>query len=629
MTLPQRLVAHARRYGRGKVALREKEYGIWQEVTWEGYAAHVRAVCLGLEALGLERGDTVAIVCGNRPAWLYTELGAQALGAIPVGVYVDSLPDQVRYVVGHSEARMVMVEDQEQADKVLGVRAELPRLERIVVDDMRGLEEYREPLLISLEEVERLGRETDARDPAHYDALLERGTPDDVALFAYTSGTTGPPKAAMISHGNLLAMADGVTRVDRVFDTDDVVSFLPFSWVGEQLLSVAIALHAGATVNFPEAPATVRGDLREIGPHVIIAPPRFWEAMCSEYQVKIADAGRLKAAAARLALEVGMRVAERRLRRQRIGAGLRLLGALAHLLTFRALLDRLGLSQVRHAYTGGAALGPELFCFFRAIGLNLKQVYGQTESGGICVLHPNDDVRPETVGRPTPDTRIRISEAGEILIAGPTVFLGYHGNAEATAQALDGGWLRTGDAGVLEQDGHLIVIDRLKDVLRLADGSRFSRALIENKLKFSPYVREAVVVGEDRPFVVALIQIDMGTVGNWAEASRVPFTTFKDLAGKPEVFALIGREVARVNEDLPGPARIHAFALFDKELDADDDELTRTNKVRRATILAKYRDMIDALYVTPLALSRSATAPPGRDERWGGVGGHLGAPHLQ
>jgi long-chain acyl-CoA synthetase len=320
--------------------------------------------------------------------------------------------------------------------------------------------------------------------------------------------------------------------------------------------------------------------------------------MCSEYQVKIGDAGRVKAAAARAALAVGMRLAERRLKRQRVGPGLRLAGSLAYLLTFRALLDRLGLSRVRCAYTGGAALGPELFRFFRAIGLNLKQVYGQTESGGISVLHPDDDVRPETVGKPTAGTAIKISETGEILISSPSVFLGYYKNPEATAQALDGGWLHTGDAGVVEDDGHLVMIDRMRDVLRLADGARFSPALIENKLKFSPHVREAVVVGEGRPFVVALIQIDMGVVGSWAESSRVPFTTFKDLSGKPEVFALIGREVARVNDDLPRSARIHAFALFDKELDADDDELTRTNKVRRSTILGKYRDLIDGLYAS-------------------------------
>jgi long-chain acyl-CoA synthetase len=557
-----------------------------------------------LAELGLQRGDRLAVLSGNRPAWLYTELGAQSLGAIPLGIHVDSQPDQVRFVLEHSEARIVMVEDQEQADKVLGVRAHLPRLKRIIVDDMRGLEDYREPALMSLEQVERLGRDAEEREPGRYDAWLGRVAPADVALLAYTSGTTGPPKAAMLSHTNLLAMAAGVTEVDRVRLTDEIVSFLPFTWVGEQLITVGIALSAGATVNFPEKPETVRDDLREIGPHVLIGPPRFWESMCSEYQMKIADAGRLKRAVARVALDIGRRVAERRLRRQAIGLRWRILECGAYLLAFRALLDKLGLSRVRYAYTGGAPLGPEIFRFFRAIGLNLKQVYGQTESAGICVLHRDADVRPDTVGTPTPGTEIRIARDGEILISSPSVFLGYWQSPEATARALDDGWLRTGDAGHLDEDGHLVVIDRLTDVLRLADGTQFSPALIENKLKWSPYVGEAVVVGEDRPFVVALVQIDLGTMSDWAETRRVPFTTFKDLARKPEVLELIAGEVARVNEDLPKSARIVTFALLDKELDPDDDELTRTNKVRRSTILAKYRDLIEGLYVTdePVAM---------------------------
>jgi long-chain acyl-CoA synthetase len=594
-TFPGRLVERARRRG-DEIALREKKYGIWQEVTWREYAAHVRAVALGLEHLGLRRGDTVAVISGNRPAWLYVELAAQSIGAIPLGIFVDALPEQVRRVLEHGEVRVVLAEDQEQADKVLGVREALPCLERIVVDDMRGLETYRDPMLVSLERVETEGREVDEREQGRYESLLAQRRPDDVALLSYTSGTTGLAKAAMISHRNLLAMAAGVTEVDPMREGDEVVSFLPFAWVGEQLVSVAMALHVGATVNFPEEPETAREDLREIGPHVMIAPPRFWEAMCSEYQVKIADSGFVKRLATRAALALGERAATSERDHARPGGMGRAQRALARLLAFRTLLDKLGLSRVRRAYTGGAPLGPEIFGFFRAIGLNLKQVYGQTETSGICVVHPDGDVRAGTVGKPTPGTRVRISESGEILVAGESVFVGYYKNPEATARALDDGWLRTGDAGFLDGHGHLVMIDRVTDVLRMADGSRFSPALIENKLKFSPFVREAVVLGEERPHVVALIQIDMGNVGTWAETRRLPFTTFKDLSGKPEVAALIGEAVARVNQDLPDAARIREFALFDKELDADDDEMTRTQKVRRATILTKYRDMIERLY---------------------------------
>ncbi|HXJ81364.1 MAG TPA: AMP-binding protein [Candidatus Methylomirabilis sp.] len=605
-TLPQLLLAQAGRLGPHAIALREKRYGIWQEVTWRDYAARVRSLCLGLVRLGLERGDRLAVICGNRPAWLYVELAAQSTGAIPLGIFVDSAPEQVRSILEHSEARFVLVEDQEQADKVLSVRGTLPGLERIIVDDLRGLEEYQDPMLVGLEAVVEHGRELDTREAGLYEELLARGRDTDVALLAYTSGTTGTSKAAMLSHRNLLVMAASVTDVDPLHATDEMFSFLPFAWVGEQLLSVAIALHVGATVSFPEEPETVRDDLREIGPHVMIAPPRFWEAMCSEYQVKIDDAGLLKRTATRAALAIGMRIAD-----GRAPAGLagRALYGVAYLLAFRSVLDKLGLSRVRYAYAGGAPLGAEIFQFFRALGLNLKQVYGQTETSGICVLHPDTEVRADTVGRPTPGTQIRIAEDGEVLVAGESVFLGYYKNPDATRRALNDGWLRTGDAGLLNQHGHLIIIDRMQDVLTLSDGSRFSAALIENKLKFSPYVREAIVIGEGQPHVVALIQIDLGNVGNWAEANRLAFTTFKDLSQKNEVSRLVGETVTRVNEGLPAAARIRAFALFDKELDADDDELTRTQKVRRSTIVTKYRDMIDGLYAreAPVAVERDVS----------------------
>jgi len=596
-TIPQLFVAKVRRYGAARVALREKAYGIWQEITWQRYYEHVCELCLGLVQLGLQRGDKVAVICGNRPEWLYVELAAQSAGAVPVGIFVDSLPHQVKFILDHAETRFVIVEDQEQVDKVLDVRDELPGLERVIVDDTRGLEDYREPLLMSLGEVEALGRDLRTREPHLYDELLAKGEPSDVALLAYTSGTTGVPKAAMISHRNLLSMAAGVMHIDPIDDADDMVSLLPFAWIGEQLLSVAIALSAGATVNFPEKPETIREDVREIGPQLILAPPRFWEAMCSEYQVKIADAGSLKRLAARIALAIGQRVAELQLNGQPVGFGWRLLIVWAYVLTFRSLQDKLGMSRLRYAYTGGAPLGPEVFKFFRAIGLNLKQVYGQTETSGICVLHPDGEVQGETVGKPTPGTDIRLSDIGEILIRGDCVFLGYYKNPEATARALEGGWLHTGDAGFLDEHGQLVMIDRLTDVLRLADGSRFSPTLIENKLKFSPYIREAVVIGEDRPYIVALIQIDMGNVANWAESNRLPYTTFKDLSNKPETYQLIATEIALVNQHLPKVAQIRRFALFDKELHADDEELTRTQKVRRATVGVKYTELIEALYI--------------------------------
>jgi long-chain acyl-CoA synthetase len=596
-TVPQLFVAKARQYGAGKVALREKAYGIWQEVTWQHYYDHVSALCLGLMQVGLQRSETVAIICGNRPEWLYLELAVQSAGAIPVGLFVDSTPNQVQYILAHAEARVVILEDQEQVDKVLEVAHALPRLEHVIVHDVRGLEEYQGAQLISLREVEGLGHELRDREPHLYEELVAKGEPSDVALLAYTSCTTGIPKAAMISHRNLLAMAASVMQRDSMRDTDDIVSFLPFAWVGEQLMSVAIGLSAGATVNFPEQPETMRADVREIGPHVMLAPPRVWEAMCSEYQMKIADADVLKRTAARLALAIGSRVVERQLNRQPVGFGWRLLARLAYLLSFRSLQDKLGLSRLRYAYTGGAPLGLEIFKFFRAIGLNLKQVYGQTETSGICVLHPDGEVKGDTVGKPTPGTEIRLSDTGEILIRGECVFLGYYKNPEATGETLENGWLHTGDAGLLDQDGHLVMIDRLGDVLSLADGSRVSPALIENKLKFSPYIREAVVIGEDRPYLVALIQLDLGNAANWAESHRLPFTTFKDLSHKPEIYQLIAKDLVRVNQDLPKAAQIRRFALFDKELHADDEELTRTQKVRRAMVGTKYTDMIEALYI--------------------------------
>jgi long-chain acyl-CoA synthetase len=447
-TLPQLLAGQARRGG-GRVALREKKYGIWQEVSWAEYAAQVQAVCLGLVRLGLAPGDKVAVISGNRPAWIYVELAAQSAGAIPVGIPVDSGHDQVQRILDHSEARFVIAEDQEQADKVLSERGALPRVERVIVDDMRGLETYHDPTLLGLAGVAESGREVAAREPGQYEELLGRGRPADVALLAYPPGTSGAAKAAMITHRNLVVMAAGVTEVDPVRATDEIFSLLPFTWVGEQLISVAIALYVGATVNFPEGPETAREDLREIGPHVVIAPPRFWETLRAECQVKLGDAGVVKRIATRVALAMGREASAGRAGRVRYG--------IAYALALRNILDKLGLSRIRYAYADGAPLGGEAFQFFRALGLNLKPVYGRTETSGICVLPRDGEVRVGTVGTPTPGTRVRISDSGEVLIAGESVFVGYYKDPAATASALDDGWLHTGDMGAVDERGHLVV----------------------------------------------------------------------------------------------------------------------------------------------------------------------------
>jgi long-chain acyl-CoA synthetase len=594
-TLPRLLRAQAARL-RARPALREKEFGIWQPISWARYHERVREFALGLRALGFGRGDRLAIIGDNRPEWLYAELAAQSLGGVAVGIYQDSLADQVRYVLEHSEARVVVVEDQEQVDKLLDLEGRLPRLEHVVYDDPKGLARYRHPQLVGFSEVVARAAEVARRQPDLWDTEVDRGEPGDVALLCYTSGTTGSPKGAMLSHRNLIEMARSFAAAETLEPTDEYVSFLPLPWIGEQMMSVSSALVVGFTVNFPEEPETVQADIREIGPQVMFAPPRIWESLCSTVQVRIQDATRLKQWMYRWAMAVGARAAEQRFAGRPAPAGLRLANRLAWTFCFRALTDRLGLKRIRQAYTGGAALGPEIFRFFHAMGVNLKQAYGQTEIAGLSTAHRDGKIRFETVGEPFPNTEVRISDTGEILSRSPAVFLGYLKSPEATAETLREGWLHSGDAGILDTDGQLVVIDRMKDVLTLADGSKFSPQLMENKLKFSPYVREAVVVGKDRPCVTALLNVDYGNVGKWAETRAIAYTTYMDLAQKPEVLALLAEEVRRVNRDFPRVAKIRRFVSLYKELDADDDELTRTRKVRRGFIEERYRDIIEALY---------------------------------
>ncbi len=595
-TLPQLLASRAAGPESARVALRYKDRGIWQEFTWRDYLAHVRAFGLGLIALGLQPGEKVAIVSNNRPEWLYAEVGVQAAGGIAVGVYQDAVAQEIGDVIDHADATYVVAEDQEQLDKILGVRARLPKVRRIVTVDPKGMHRVREPHAIRFPDVEAIGREWDAGHPGEWDRLLAAGKPEDIANIVYTSGTTGRPKGAMLTHRNLIHMALTFAEVDPVRPDDQFFSYLPMPWIGEIAVSISTALVFGITVNFPEDVETTRDDGREIGPTVIFGPPRLWEALTRQVQVKILDTTPFKRAVYRLALRWGYRIADKRLGRRPLTLADRALYRLGSLLMFRAALDDLAMLRIRHAYTGGAALGPDTFRFLHALGLNLKQLYGQTEIAGFSCVHRDDDVRFETVGPPVPGVEIAISPDGEILERSASVFLGHYKDPQATREALENGWLHTGDAGHLTEDGHLVVIDRVADVMRLADGTLFSPQYIENKLKFSPYIREAVTLGHGRPFVAAILCIDMGVVGKWAEDRQIAYTTYTDLSQKPGVYELVAGEVRQVNRELPPAARVNRFVLLYKELDADDGELTRTRKVRRRLIGERYGTLIDAMY---------------------------------
>jgi long-chain acyl-CoA synthetase len=595
-TLPHLLIENARKHGSEKVALREKEFGIWQSVSWSEYLANVQDLALGLVALGYEPGDKLAILGDNRPEWLYSELAIQSLGGAAVGIFPDSHVDQVKYIIDHSDAVFLIVEDQEQTDKFLELKEACPKVRYVIVDDMKGMRYYDDPLLISLKKVQKMGRDLGQETPGLFDKCVAELTEDTVALIAYTSGTTGLPKGAMLTHRNMVKMAASYDQIDPAYPDDNHVSFLPLPWVGEQMTAVAWNLYRGFVVNFPEKIETVAENIREVGPDILFAPPRFWERICSDMQVRIQDAVWIKRFFYKLCMPIGYKMAEFRLANKKPNLPLYLLDRICHFLLFRSLKNYFGLGNLRNVYTGGAALGPEIFNLFQALGVNIKQIYGQTETSGISVGHRNGDIKLSTVGKAIPEMEIRISDTGEILSRGPTVFAGYYKNEKATKTALVDGWLHSGDQGILDEDGHLVMIDRMKDVMQLVDGTKFSPQLIENKLKFSIYISEAVVVGKDRPFVAAMINMDMGNVGKWAESNKITYTTYTDLSQKDEVYELVAGEVAKINTSLPKAAQVDKFVMLHKELDADDDEMTRTRKVRRSFVEERYSQVIDALY---------------------------------
>ncbi len=603
-----------------QTALQEKRYGIWQPMSWQVYAARVADFAHGLAALGVGRGEVVAVLGDNRPEWLIAELAAQSIGAAVVGIYPTSIGEELSHILTLARVRVVVAEDQEQVDKLIRLIADRDQgteaatgdgsaggaaapegppllLATVVYYDPHGLEQYTESYLRDFTAVEALGRDWGAEHPGWLDEQVAQGSSEDVAVICTTSGTTSRPKLAELSHANLLAMAEHLTAIDPIDGKDRYVSFLPFAWIGEQMLAVACGLSRGLTLSFPEDSATQKADMREIGPDVMFSPPRIWEGMLSEVQVRIDEAGRLKRAVFGWGYAVGDKVAERRIHGKGVGA-LAPIHWLADQVALRPVRDQLGLARNGHAYTGGAPLGPDVFRFFHAIGVNLKQIYGQTEICGIAVVHRDDDIAFHTVGTPIAGTEIRIDENGEILLRSASVFQGYHRNPEASAEAVDSeGWLHTGDAGYLDERGHLVVIDRQKDVLTTADGTRFSSAFIENKLKFSPYIEEAVTFPpeEGGQGMTAIVTIDPLTTGSWAEHERLSYTTYTDLAGKHEVQDLVAEEITRANEDLPESIRITRFVLLHKQFDPDDDEITRTRKVRRNVIQTRYAAIIDAL----------------------------------
>lgn len=578
-----------------RVALRRKRFGVWQPYTWRDVAQQVEALALGLVELGLRPDDRVAILGDNEPEWLIFQLAAQGIGAIPLGLYADTPARAVRELVHLSGARVLMAGDQQQVDKVLEVRDSLPALERIVYADPRGMREYRRPDLESLAEVATRGRDAAARAPHRFAEAVQKVDGAALGMLLTTSGTSGTPKLVVHAHRSLILAARTWMEVDPRSPGDEHVSYLPLAWAGEQI-SIAVALLAATPVSFPEEPDTAMADLREISPTQMFGPPRVWEGIAARVLFNAADSTPLKRYVFDRALAIANRVADLRLARRPVPLALRVARAAADLVVFRAVRDKAGLKRVRRAYTGGAALGSDYLRLFAALGLPLKQVYGLTESGCFLTCHRDGDVRADTVGPLLEGVELKISETSEILTRTPTVMRGYWENAAATTAAFADGWLRTGDSGYLTSDGHLVVVDRVADLAHLADGTPFSPVLLENKLKFSPYVQEAVVAGHGRRFLTALLTIDGETTGKWAERRRVSFTSYLDLAQKPETHELLAGEVERVNREVPERLRIRRYLVLPKEFDTDDDELTRTRKVRRSAIYQRYAELIDAMY---------------------------------
>ncbi len=604
-TFPHLLQQHASQRPQA-AALREKVYGIWQTTTWAELAQLVRQLACGLAAAGLKRGDHLVVVGENRPRLYATMLAAQALGAVPVPLYQDAAVTEYAFPVNNAEIAFAVVEDQEQVDKLLELRESCPHLARIWFDDPRGLRHIDEPGVAPLDTLVAEGAARDAAEPGWYDAQLQQVRPEHVAAMFFTSGTTGNPKGVVHTHHTLADRAGAGQRFDKLTQNEEVLAYMPLAWIGQNIFSYAQWLVCGYVVNCPESAETVSIDLKEIGPTYYFAPPRVFEGLLTQVMIRMEDAGRIKRGLFKHFMAVAKRVGPDLMDGKTVGATDRLQYALGDRLIYGPLRNTLGFSRVRGAYTAGEAIGPDLFTFYRSIGINLKQLYGSTETAVFVCLQPDHEVKADTVGVPIEGVEIKVSESGEILVKSPGLLQSYYKNPEATAEVLTAdGWYRTGDAGFLDAGGHLKIIDRAKDVGRLmggaSDGAMFAPKYVENKLKFFSFIKEAVAFGDRREAVCAFLNIDLEAVGNWAERRNLPYAGYTDLAGKPEVLTLLQDCVQQVNADLAHDERlagsqISRFLVLHKELDADDGELTRTRKVRRGAIADKYQVLVDALY---------------------------------
>ncbi len=579
-------------------ALREKDFGIWNTYSWRDYYDHVRKTALGLRHIGLGKGDTIAVISDNIPELLFAAIGAHAIGAISAGIYQTSMPQEIAQILQTLKVSAVFCDNQEQVDKVLEVRQEIPKVKKVIFEDPRGMRDYlKDDWFIDIRDLYRMGEKTHEQSPDLFESLVDDGKPDDVCHLCLTSGTTGLPKGTMMTHKNYINMGVKITEVDPLEPTDEYVSFLPFAWIGEQMNSFGVAMATGITINFPESVETNMADLKEIGPHFMFGAPRIYETIRSEIWLKIDQSYWFNKLMYNYFIKVGLEAADYRMSGKPMPLGLKIKSWLGKQIIFRPLINQIGLLRLRRAYTGGAALGPELFTFYQAIGINLKQIYGQTEITGIAYMHRDGDVRPDTVGKPLPGTECRIAEDGEILSRSASVSPGYYELPEKTEELLEGGWLHSGDAGFIDEQGHLVVIDRLSDVMHNNKSEMFSPMFLENALKFSPYIKEAVIYGNNEDFVACLINIDPIVVGKWAEDRGISYTTYMDLSGKKEVAELIMDEVNDVNSRAEKEHfKIRRFALLYKLLDVDDGELTKTGKIRRKFVQERYQNLYDSLY---------------------------------